>query len=129
MTSVLRYREYAGKPCLEMQILLSWLVVDGGKQTDGGNQAKHVLVWLSFLYCLVCVSAMKTKWGGLVKISFHYSLLCNVQLSFQADIPLGTSSSMEEGWRLQQGCSRVLCSTPGSWSAPSPNTASVRPEA
>lgn len=44
MTSVLRYREYAGKPCLEMQILLSWLVVDGGKQTDGGNQAKHVLV-------------------------------------------------------------------------------------
>lgn len=43
-------------------MILSWLIVDGGNQTDSGNQAKLVLVWLSsFLYSLLDVSAVKTK--------------------------------------------------------------------
>lgn len=72
-------------------MLLSWLIVDGGNQTDGGNKAKLVLVWLSsFLYRLLDISAVKTKWGGWGKISFHQSLLCNVQLGVQAAIPPGT---------------------------------------
>lgn len=46
-------------------MLLSKLIFDGGNQTDGGNEAKLVLVWLaSFLYSLLDVSAVKTKWGG-----------------------------------------------------------------
>lgn len=72
-------------------MLLSWLIVDGGNQTDGGNQAKLVLVRLaSFLYSLLDVSAVNTKWGDWGKISFHQSLLCNVHLSTQAAIPPGT---------------------------------------
>lgn len=67
-------------------MLLSWLIVDGGNQTDGGNQAKLVLVWFSsLLYSLFDVSAVKTKWGGGGKISFHH-----VQLGIQAAIPPGT---------------------------------------
>ena len=72
-------------------MLLSWLIVDGRNQTDSGNHAKLVLVQLSsFLCSLLGVSAVKTKWGGWGKISFPWSLLCNVQLGVQAAVPSGT---------------------------------------
>lgn len=97
-----------------MQPPLSWLIADGEKQTAGGNHAKLV----PSLHCLPDVSAAKTKWGGLGKISFRLSLLSNVQLGFQAGVPPGT---MELCWRLQRGCScpslpQGPCSRAGSWS-------------
>lgn len=73
------------------QMLLSWLIVNGGNKTGSGNQAKLVLVQLSsFLYSLPHVSVVKTKREGWGKISFHQSLPCDVQLGIQGASPPGT---------------------------------------